>query len=59
MREWEETPSVPQGLDRAGSAGLILKIRRDNIWCTKYNFDGEDGVEVYSYKAKDLGVPDC
>ena len=58
MHEWEENPAAPQGLERAGSTGLTPQIRRGNGWSTKYNFDDEDGGEVDSYKAKDLGVTD-
>ena len=59
MHEWEENPAAPQGLERAGSAGITPHSRRGNGRRTKYNFDDEDGREVDSYKDKYIGVPDC
>ena len=45
-------------MERAVSAVITPKNRRGNVRRKTYNFDGEDGGEVDSYKAKDLGVTD-
>ena len=57
--EQEETPAIPQDMERAGSTGITPQIRRGNGRRTKYNFDDEDRGEVDYYKDKDLGVPYC
>ena len=45
-------------MKRSVSEGITPQSRRGDRRRTKYNFDDEDGVEVDSYKDKDLGVPD-
>ena len=53
----EETPNLPKGIERAGSAGLKPGVRRGDEWLPKHNFDGKDECEVDYDKFKDPGVP--